>query len=98
VVFDEIYALSVFGDRPFTSCATVLPSLGEHVHIVWAFSKDFGASGLRCGVLVSENEAVNRAVDYYLYCRNKQRLLDLKGKLSLRNNWEETREMELREE
>ena len=67
VVFDEIYALSVFGKRAFTSCASVLPSLGEHVHIVWAFSKDFGASGLRCGVLVSENRAVNAAVDAFAY-------------------------------
>lgn len=67
VVFDEIYALSVFGKKAFTSCASVLPSLGEHVHIVWAFSKDFGASGLRCGVLASENRAVNAAVDAFAY-------------------------------
>ncbi|MEM1451404.1 MAG: aminotransferase class I/II-fold pyridoxal phosphate-dependent enzyme, partial [Planctomycetota bacterium] len=67
VVFDEIYALSVFGDTPFTSVASVLPSLGEHVHVVWAFSKDFGASGLRCGVLVSENEALLRLVDGFAY-------------------------------
>jgi aspartate/methionine/tyrosine aminotransferase len=67
VVFDEIYALSVFGERTFVSCAKLLRSLGERVHIVWAFSKDFGASGLRCGVLVSENEAVNAAVDTLAY-------------------------------
>ena len=67
VVFDEIYALSVFGERAFTSVAALRPSLGERVHIVWAFSKDFGASGLRCGVLVSENEAVNAAVDALAY-------------------------------
>jgi aspartate/methionine/tyrosine aminotransferase len=66
-VFDEIYALSVFGERSFTSCAELLPSLGERVHIVWAFSKDFGASGLRCGVLVSENPAINAAVDAIAY-------------------------------
>ena len=67
VVFDEIYALSVFGESYFTSCSELLPSLGERVHIVWAFSKDFGASGLRCGVLVSENRAVNAAVDALAY-------------------------------
>jgi aspartate/methionine/tyrosine aminotransferase len=67
VVFDEIYALSVFGESRFTSCAELLPSLGERVHIIWAFSKDFGASGLRCGVLISENEAVNAAVDTLAY-------------------------------
>ena len=67
VVFDEIYALSVFGDRAFTSCASVAKSLGERLHIVWAFSKDFGASGLRCGVLISENRAVNATVDAFAY-------------------------------
>jgi aspartate/methionine/tyrosine aminotransferase len=67
VVVDEIYALSVFGERTFTSCAGLRDSLGDRIHVVWAFSKDFGASGLRCGVLVSENEAVNAAVDALAY-------------------------------
>ena len=67
VVVDEIYALSVFGERSFVSCAERRPVLGDRVHIVWAFSKDFGASGLRCGVLVSENQAVNAAVDALAY-------------------------------
>lgn len=67
VVFDEIYALSVFGTTPFTSVAATRPSLGSHVHIAWAFSKDFGASGLRCGVLVSENEALLAAVNGLAY-------------------------------
>jgi aspartate/methionine/tyrosine aminotransferase len=67
VVFDEIYGLSVFGERSFTSCSEIRTSLGDHVHIVWAFSKDFGASGLRCGVLVSENRAVGAAVSAFAY-------------------------------
>jgi len=67
VVFDEIYALSVFGERPFVSVASVRPSLGPWAHVVWAFSKDFGASGLRCGVLLSENESVLRAIDGLAY-------------------------------
>ena len=67
VVFDEIYALSVFGETPFTSVAMLRPQLGERVHIVWAFSKDFGASGLRCGLLVSENRALLDAVDGLAY-------------------------------
>ncbi|HET6583342.1 MAG TPA: aminotransferase class I/II-fold pyridoxal phosphate-dependent enzyme [Nannocystaceae bacterium] len=67
VVFDEIYALSVFGATPFVSGASLRPSLGDFVHIVWAFSKDFGASGLRCGVLVSENAEVISAVDQLAY-------------------------------
>ena len=71
VVFDEIYALSVFGDRPFTSVATLREKLGDKVHIVWAFSKDFAASGLRVGVLVSENPGVlgvMNALSYWSAC------------------------------
>ena len=67
VVFDEIYALSVFGERPFVSAASLHDSLGDRAHVVWAFSKDFGASGLRCGVLLSENLGVLRAVDGLSY-------------------------------
>jgi aspartate/methionine/tyrosine aminotransferase len=37
------------------------------VHIVWAFSKDFAASGLRAGVFMSENEDILRALDELAY-------------------------------
>jgi 1-aminocyclopropane-1-carboxylate synthase len=63
VVCDEVYALSVFGVEPFVSMARLRPRLGDRLHLVWAFSKDFAASGLRCGVLVTENEALLAAVD-----------------------------------
>src|SRR5262245_38715986 len=62
LVMDEIYALSVYGEREFVSAASVAP-LGDRVHVVWAFSKDFGASGLRAGVLVSENDELLAAMD-----------------------------------
>jgi aspartate/methionine/tyrosine aminotransferase len=91
VVFDEIYALSVFGDQPFISCASVLPSLGEHVHIVWAFSKDFAASGLRCGVLVSENQGLLQAVDglsYWACCSGDTQYL--LAQLISDNDWIDT--------
>jgi len=67
LVCDEVYALSVFGERRFTSVAEIVPSLGDMVHVVWAFSKDFAASGLRCGVLVTENPDVLRGVDTLAY-------------------------------
>jgi aspartate/methionine/tyrosine aminotransferase len=88
VVVDEIYALSVFGERSFVSCAERRPVLGDRVHIVWAFSKDFGASGLRCGVLVSENEAVNAAVDalaYWACCSGHTQYL--LGEVIVDDNW-----------
>jgi aspartate/methionine/tyrosine aminotransferase len=67
LIWNEVYALSVFGVKPFVSIASMLPTLGERIHLVWAFSKDFGASGLRCGVLVSENEDLLSVVDGLAY-------------------------------
>jgi 1-aminocyclopropane-1-carboxylate synthase len=67
LVADEVYALSTFDGRSFPSVARVCEDLGDDVHVVWAFSKDFGASGLRCGVLVSENPTVMQAVNSLAY-------------------------------
>lgn len=63
LVADEVYALSIHSETPFTSVSEVTPSLGDHIHLIWAFSKDFGASGLRCGVLITENEDLLGAMD-----------------------------------
>lgn len=67
LVLDEIYAMSVFGDVAFTSGAQVVDTLGDRIHVVWAFSKDFGASGLRTGVLWTQNTDVMLAVENYAY-------------------------------
>jgi aspartate/methionine/tyrosine aminotransferase len=41
----------------FESILRVLDNnLGDDVHMIWGISKDFGASGLRYGVLYSQNE------------------------------------------
>lgn len=61
LVSDEVYALSIHDGTPFTSVANVT-ELGDDVHIVWAISKDFAVSGFRCGVLITENEHLHRAV------------------------------------
>lgn len=65
VVVDEVYAFSVFGSE-FRS-VLARPKLGPRLHAVWAFSKDFAASGLRCGILVSENEELRQALDSIAY-------------------------------
>jgi aspartate/methionine/tyrosine aminotransferase len=67
LVLDEVYALSIHGTTPFVSGAARLDSLGDHVHVLWAFSKDFGSSGLRCGVLITENEELMASVDALAY-------------------------------
>jgi aspartate/methionine/tyrosine aminotransferase len=61
LVSDEVYALSIHDGTPFTSVADVT-ELGDDIHIVWAISKDFAVSGFRCGVLITENERLHRAV------------------------------------
>ena len=77
LIMDEIYALSVFPSHQalpgqpqepeeqerFVSAVELLEGrLGDHVHIVWSFSKDFGGSGLRVGVLYSQNRELLAAV------------------------------------
>lgn len=63
LVMDEIYGGSCHGtegneDR-FISVVEVLGGeLGDQVHVVWSFSKDFCISGSRVGVLLSKNEAL----------------------------------------
>ena len=63
LIVDEIYALSVYDSpRPFKSIVALLDNeLGNHVHVLWGLSKDFGASGLRVGVLCSKNAQLLKA-------------------------------------
>ena len=58
IVVDEIYALSTHSKQSsFESVLSLLNNdLGHDVHMLWAVSKDFGGSGLRCGLLYSQNE------------------------------------------
>lgn len=63
LVMDEIYGMSCYGasspDEEFVSVMDVLDGdLGDRVHIVWSFSKDFCLSGSRVGVLLSKNKAL----------------------------------------
>jgi aspartate/methionine/tyrosine aminotransferase len=58
-IVDEIYALSTHQKHGhgFESIVKILNNqLGSDVHFVWSVSKDFGASGLRFGVVYSQNE------------------------------------------
>jgi aspartate/methionine/tyrosine aminotransferase len=66
LIADEIYALSVFEeDQKFVSVVELLENnLGDHVHVLWGLSKDFGASGLRLGVIYSQNQTLLRAMGY----------------------------------
>jgi aspartate/methionine/tyrosine aminotransferase len=63
LITDEIYAMSTFGDKPFVSVVEMLDNkLGDDVHVLWGFSKDLGSSGLRIGVLYSQNDRLLNAL------------------------------------
>lgn len=67
IIMNEVYGLSVYGDRPFRSAIDLLGGFADDVHHVWAFSKDFAASGLRAGVGISTNGVVREALMQQLY-------------------------------
>ncbi|GMH99406.1 hypothetical protein TrVE_jg3837 [Triparma verrucosa] len=56
VVSDEIYAGSIHGQGFYSLAGEA--SKNQNVHVVYALSKDLGASGLRVGALLSSNEEV----------------------------------------
>ncbi|NXT75605.1 1A1L1 protein, partial [Zapornia atra] len=64
VIMDEIYMLSVYDDTTFTSVLSLdcLPD-PERTHFMWGFSKDFGMSGIRAGVLYTRNHEIQKAVN-----------------------------------
>jgi len=72
LVADEIYALSCFGQHLTSSTSKSFVSIGEMLkgtlgprrHVVWALSKDFGASGWRAGILWTQNKALHEAVSH----------------------------------
>jgi len=58
-IVDEIYALSTHKkyNHGFQSVIKILNNqLGNDVYMLWALSKDFAASGLRVGVIYTQNE------------------------------------------
>jgi aspartate/methionine/tyrosine aminotransferase len=62
VVVNGVYSLSTHAGRAVEPVQSILGDVGEDIHEIWAFSKDFSMSGLRAGVLVSTNPEVLSAV------------------------------------
>ncbi|GJQ09954.1 hypothetical protein GpartN1_g1745.t1 [Galdieria partita] len=68
LIVDEIYGLSVFSkSSKMVSIGSVLEHLGNDVHFVWSFSKDFCMSGLRAGVIYTENHEIRKALRFLPY-------------------------------
>jgi len=72
-VSDEVYAMTanhtkVDGEEAFTSMLDLCEGeLGDKVHIVYGFSKDFGLSGFRIGCVYTENQALHCAMNNLSY-------------------------------
>jgi aspartate/methionine/tyrosine aminotransferase len=67
IVMNEVYALSILGAASFAPSGRIVdPDQGD-IHFVWGFSKDFGMSGMRCGILTTANEDVRAAVTNLAY-------------------------------
>ena len=63
IIVDEIYGLSVFGDEPFTSVVSYFNNnISNDIHILWSFSKDLGSSGLRLGVMYTQNKELLKSM------------------------------------
>lgn len=65
VVINELYALTAHGPTRWVSAASGIEDLKDDVHLMWGFSKDFAASGLRSGVLFTRNEDVRAAATHH---------------------------------
>ncbi|KAK5994746.1 1-aminocyclopropane-1-carboxylate synthase 1-like protein [Cladobotryum mycophilum] len=68
LISDEVYALSVFGEGDglpgFTSVLTIEPGYidDELLHVIYGFSKDFSAAGLRLGCLITRSTAMLKLI------------------------------------
>jgi len=64
-ICDELYALSVHKKQhSFKSVLEILNyNLGDDVHMIWALSKDFGASGFRTAFLCTQNNGLMKALE-----------------------------------
>ncbi len=67
IVVNGIYTLSVHSDAKFVPVSSIVDDLGEDIHEVWGFSKDFAMSGLRVGVLTSQSQDVLSALGEIAY-------------------------------
>jgi len=88
---DEVYAQSVYGTaegaEEFVSVSTLCKErgepLGDQLHVMYGFSKDFCMSGIRAAVLYSENAALHGAMGNigYFNCISHQTQHTLAGVL-----------------
>ena len=54
-ISDEIYMASIHDTTAEFSSVLQLGPQSDNIHFIWSFSKDFGVSGFRVGVIVTKN-------------------------------------------
>ncbi|KAK3734155.1 hypothetical protein QZH41_017125, partial [Actinostola sp. cb2023] len=83
VIIDEIYLLSIFKKEHTMKSMLSFTNLPDkqYVHVIWGFSKDFGISGFRCGVLHTWNKEVLNALRWVAYFQSVPTSTQVCGKL-----------------
>ena len=69
-VCDEIYTLSVYDKNEIFTSLLSMDNIDKYlhlIHVVWGFSKDFGLSGFRCGVIITFNKQVQMSLASQAY-------------------------------
>ncbi|KAL7746365.1 hypothetical protein RI367_008295 [Sorochytrium milnesiophthora] len=67
LIVDEIYALSVWGEQPFKSVMAMDEGIDwQNTTVLWGFSKDFNANGLRVGCIIAMNPLVLNGILKYV--------------------------------
>ncbi|VUC22148.1 unnamed protein product [Clonostachys rosea] len=74
LISDEIYATSVFNDNlpVFTSVLSIEPGVLDDklLHVIYGFSKDFGAAGLRLGCLITRSQPMLKVIQMTIRFHN----------------------------
>ncbi|KAL2920161.1 hypothetical protein HK105_200227 [Polyrhizophydium stewartii] len=70
-IVDEIYALSIFGDKEFVSVLSI-PELPDptNTHVLWGISKDLALNGFRMGVCITRHKSLQVAMRNFCLMTN----------------------------
>ena len=89
VIFDEIYAFSIFENQSFHSMLTYQSIIDpKRTHFVWSFSKDFALSGLRLGVLYAGSPEICAPAESYNFIQGPSTIVqDIVAEILSDDQW-----------
>lgn len=89
VIFDEIYAFSIFENHTFHSMLNYQSIIDpKRTHFVWSFSKDFALSGVRLGVLYAGSSEICAPAGSYNFIQGPSTIVqDIVAELLSDDQW-----------